>query len=103
MLAPNVSANCPALLVTPLMPPPWLLNEPLAPLLGAAKLTLTPGTTLPNGSVTVATSAFVNAVLTVALWPVPEVTAIVSLVVWAVFVRLKLAGLVAPTAVAVTI
>jgi hypothetical protein len=51
--------------------------------------------------VTVATSGFANAVLTVALCPPPLVAARFAAAP-AVFVRLKLAGVVAPVAVAVT-
>ena len=72
MLALNVSDNCPALLVVPPIVPVVLLNEPLAPLPGAVNVTLVPATTLPNESVTVATSAFANAVLTVAIGPSPK-------------------------------
>ncbi len=45
----------------------------LAPLAGPAKVTVTLGTGLPKASVTVATSGLAKAVLTVALWPDPEV------------------------------
>jgi hypothetical protein len=47
-------------------------NVALAPLLGALKVTDAPETGLPNASVTWATSALANAVLTVADWPPPE-------------------------------
>ena len=48
MLALNASETWPALLVVPLMPPLELLNAPPGPPLGAAKVTFTPATKLPN-------------------------------------------------------
>ena len=102
VLAVKISDNWPALLVTPLTVP-LPANEPLAPLPGADNVTLTPGTGLPNESVTSATSGLAKAVLTVVLWPAPDATAMVSPVVLAVFVNAKLAELVATVAVAVTV
>ena len=52
-------------------------NVPLAPLEGAAKVTVTPLIALPFWSLTVASSAVANAVLTVALWGVPTVAVMV--------------------------
>ncbi len=77
-------------------------NRPLAPAAGAVKVTETPITPLPSLSVTVATSGFVNAVLTAALCPPPLVAARFAAAP-AVFVRLKLAGVAAPEAEAVTV
>ena len=48
-------------------------NVPLAPEAGAVKVTLAPETGLPLASVTVATSGLLNALLTWALWPPPDV------------------------------
>ena len=55
-----------------------LAKVPLAPLVGAANVTTTPLTGLLPASVTVTTRGAANAVLTVALWGVPDVTAIVA-------------------------
>ena len=49
----------------------------MAPLAGAVKVTVTPGTGLPKASVTVATSGLAKAVLTVAVCPDPEFAVIV--------------------------
>src|SRR5262249_57194173 len=72
----------------------------LAPLAGAANVTLTPGTGLLYWSRTVATSGLAKAVLTVALWPEPDVTTMWSAAP-AVLVSLKLAGV--PTSLAVAV
>jgi len=71
---------------------------PLAPDAGAVNVTVTPLVGVPP-VVTVATSGFVNAVLTVVLCPDPLVTTIATT---PVFVRPKLAGVVAPETEAVT-
>jgi hypothetical protein len=82
--------------VAVLLPP---AKVPLAPLAGAVKVTTTPLVGDPP-VVTVATRGAANAVLTTALCGVPLVAVIVSA---AVFVRLKLAAVETPTAVAVTV
>jgi hypothetical protein len=75
-------------------------NVPLAPVPGAVNVTVTPLVGDPF-VFTVATSGFANAVLTVALCPDPLVAVIVTTGT-AAFVRLKLAGAVAPVTEAVT-
>src|SRR2546421_11973457 len=55
-----------------------LLKVPLAPLPGAAKVTLAPDTGLPKASLTVTTSGAAKAVVTVALWGVPDVAAMLA-------------------------
>jgi hypothetical protein len=88
-----------ALVVAVFVPP---AKVPLAPVCaGAEKVTVTPLAGDPF-EVTVATRGFANAALTVALWGVPLV-AVIVVVAAAVFVRLKLAGVVAPEVVAVTV
>src|SRR5205807_2402329 len=64
---------------------------PLAPLPGAAKVTEAPGTRLLNASLTVACNAVAKVALTVALWGVPAVAAMLAGVP-ALLVKLKLAG-----------
>jgi hypothetical protein len=76
-------------------------NRPLALVDGAVKVTETPLAGDPL-EVTVATNGFVNAVLTVALCPPPLVAAMAMVGALAVFVKAKLAGVVAPVAEAVT-
>ncbi len=76
-------------------------NSPLAPVAGAVKVTETPLAGVPL-EVTVAANGFANAVLTVALCPAPLV-AVMAMVGAAVFVKAKLAGVVAPDAEAVTL
>jgi hypothetical protein len=76
-------------------------NVPLAPVTGAVKVTATPLVGDPP-VVTVATRGAANAVLTIALCGVPLVAVIVSTAA-PVFVRLKSAPGVTPTAVAVTV
>ncbi len=61
----------PEAFVTAVLTPP--ANVPLAPLPGAAKVTVTPLTPLPNESFTVACSCVANAVLIEALCGVPAV------------------------------
>ena len=78
------------------------LNVPLAPVPGAAKVTLTPLTGLLPESFTVACSGVVNAALIVALCGVPAVAAMLAADP-AVFVRLKLAGVLTPATLAVTV
>ena len=77
-------------------------KEALGPLPGAANVTLTPDTGLLNWSRTVATRGLAKAVLTVVLWPEPDVTTML-LAAPAVFVRLNEAGVPTPLAVAVTL
>src|SRR5205823_3830432 len=75
----------PAASVTAVEPPGKLTPAPLA---GPANVTLTPGTGLPNGSVTFATSRLTNPVVTVVDWPVPE-SAATAAAAPAVLVRLN--------------
>jgi hypothetical protein len=77
-------------------------NVPLAPALGAVKVTLTPETGLPPLSFTVACKAVANAVLIVALCGVPAV-AVMLAAAPAVLVSEKLAVGVTPTAAALTV
>ena len=80
-----------------------LVKAPLAPLPGGAKVTLTPGITLPEASLTTALSAVAKAVLTVALWVLPAVT-VIDATAPGLLVRLKVVlGLLPPAAVAVTV
>jgi hypothetical protein len=75
-LAVNAGATAiplvPVITLAPADPP---ANVPLAPLVGAAKITVTPLTGFPLPSVMVACSAVANAVLTVALCGVPPLAA----------------------------
>jgi hypothetical protein len=75
---------------------------PLAPVVGAVNVTTTPPTGFEFLSNTVATRGAANAVSIVALCGVPLV-AVIDAGVPAVFVRLKLAGVVTPATVAVTV
>jgi hypothetical protein len=84
--------------VAVLLPP---ANVPLAPVVGAAKVTTTPLVGDPP-VVTVATNGAANAVLINVLCGVPLVAVIVSTAA-PVFVRLKLAGVGTPAAAAVTV
>jgi len=79
-----------------------LLKLPLAPLPGAANVTLTPGTGLPYWSVTVISSGLLKPWATVALWLAPAVAAM-PLAAAAVFVSLNDVGVLTPVAVAVTL
>ena len=72
------------------MTPPAKL--PLAPVLGALNVTVTPATGFPPASFTVATNGAANAVLIVALCGVPLVAVILAAVP-VVFVSEKFAGL----------
>ena len=72
MLALTLALAWPLLFVTTTVPPG---KPPLATLTDTANVTLTLGTALLKTSRTVATSGFVNAVVTVALWLAPEATA----------------------------
>src|SRR5215472_15074421 len=90
----------PLALVVAVFAPP--ANVPLAPLAGAANVTITPLTALPPESFTVAWSCIANAVLTVALCGVPAV-AVIEAAVPAVLVNEKLAGAATPATVAVTV
>jgi len=77
-------------------------NLPLAPLAGAVNVTVTPLNGLLLASFTVACSAVPYAVLTTALCGVPAVAAMLAAEP-AVLVRLKLAGVVTPATVAITV
>jgi hypothetical protein len=68
-----------------------MLRVAVAPVLGTAYVTVTPGTGLPNVSVTVTRSGFAYAVLTGALCGVAVLAAVTALGTPAVFVRLKVA------------
>ncbi len=72
-----------------------------APPSGEVNVTDTPDTGLPPESFTMATSGFVKAVLTAALWPLPLLTAIVAAAP-AVLVSVNVAD-VAPGTEAVTL
>jgi len=76
-------------------------NVPLAPLVGAAKVTVAPLTGLLFESLTVAWSAVAKAVPMAALCGVPPV-ALMERTAGAVFVRLNDALLVAPATLATT-
>src|SRR2546428_792774 len=60
------------------MLPVLLLNVPLAPLLGAAKVTEGFGTRLLSGVRTVTNIGLARAVLTAALWPEPEASVVAA-------------------------
>jgi hypothetical protein len=77
------------------------VKVPLAPLPGAANVTDAPFTGLLLSSIAVACSVVANAVPTVALCGVP-IVAVIDAAVPALFVKLKLAGVDAPTTLAVT-
>ena len=85
--------------VAVLAPP---VNVPLAPVLGAANVTITPLTGLPPASFAVACSAVAKAALITALCGVPAV-AVIELGAPAVFVKEKFAGVATPGAVAITV
>jgi hypothetical protein len=77
-------------------------NVALAPLPGAVNVTVAPLTGFELASVTVACSAVPKAVLTDVLCPLPAVLAMANGGP-AIFVRLKLAGALAPGVLAVTV
>jgi hypothetical protein len=78
------------------------LKLPLAPVPGAVKVTVTPLTALLLASFTVACSPLVNTLFTAVLWPDPALA--VTLAGGAVvLVKLKLAGVVTPVTLAVTV
>src|SRR5258708_22517056 len=83
----------PCALVTAVFTPP--ANVPLAPLVGAVNVTVTPFTGLLDASLTVACSCVANAVLMVALWGVPAVAVILAGAL-ARLVSEKLAGVETP-------
>ena len=62
----------PLALVTAVVVAVELAKVPEAPVPGAVKVTVAPGTGLPKPSLTKATSGLVKAVPTVADWPEPE-------------------------------
>jgi hypothetical protein len=78
------------------------LNVALAPLPGAVNVTVTPLNTFPPLSLTVACSAVVNAVLTAVFCGVPAVARMLAGAP-ALFVKLKLADVVTPDTLAVTL
>ena len=82
--------------VVTLVDPP---KVPLAPLPGAANVTVIPLNGWPPESSTVACSAVANAVFTVALCGVPAL----AMMLTGVLVRLKLAGVATPDTLAVTV
>src|ERR1700688_317826 len=91
----------PLAFVTAVFTPP--ANVPLAPVCaGAVNVTVTPLPGLLPESFTVACSAVVNAVLIVALCGVPAVAAMLAADP-AVFVRVKLAVVLTPATLAVTV
>jgi hypothetical protein len=99
LFAVNVGAVAtPLLFVVTVAEPP---KVPLAPVPGAAKVTLTPLTGLLLASFTVAFMAVANAAPMAALWGVPAVAATLDAGP-GVFVRLKLAGVLTPTTLAAT-
>jgi hypothetical protein len=78
------------------------LNSALAPLPGAVNVTVAPLTRFPNPSLTVTCRAAAKAVFTGVLWGVPLVATRLAGAP-AVLVRLKLAGVATPAALAVTV
>ena len=101
MLAVKTAAVAtPEALVMDVLTPP--ANMPLAPLVGAVNVTVTPLTGLFDASFTVACSAVVNAVLTVELCGVPAVAEMLDAAP-ARLVREKLAGVETPDTEAVTV
>ena len=77
-------------------------NVPVAPVAGAVKVTVTPPTTLLLASLTIACKAVANTVLTLVLCGVP-VVAVMLAAAPAVLVKLKLAGVLTPATVAVSV
>src|SRR5260221_8529655 len=101
LLAVKIAAVAtPCALVTAVLTPP--ANVPLAPLVGAVKVTVTPFTGLLDASLTVACSCVANAVLMVALWGVPAVAMILAGAL-ARLVSEKFAGVETPVTEAVTL
>jgi hypothetical protein len=78
------------------------LKLPLAPLPGAVNVTIAPLTALPPASLTVACRAVAKAVPSAALCGVPAL-AVMLAAAPAVLVRLKLAGVAIPAALADTV
>ena len=101
-LAVNGAVATPVLAVAIVIVAVPFENVPLAPLAGAVNVTCTPLIGLLLPSVTLACSAVVNAVFTVALCEAPAVAAIFAAPP-GMFVRLKLAGVVTPGTLAVTV
>ena len=100
LLAVNVpEVATPLAFVVAVFPP---VNVPLAPLPGAANVTVAPETAFPPESLTVATSGAANTVPSVALCPPPLVGAIL-LGGPGVLVKAKFAGVATPPTVAVTV
>jgi hypothetical protein len=102
LLAVNAGAVATPLLLVVAVAVDEPLKAPLAPLLGAVNVTLTPLTGLFPESLTVAWSAVANAVLTTVLCGVPAV-AVTLAGEPGLFVRLKLAGAATPDTLAVTV
>ena len=100
MAVKTTDVATPAAFVVAAFTPP--AKDPLAPLPGAVKVTVTPLTGLFPESVTVAASCVAKAVLIAELCGVPPVAAI-DAADPTVFVSAKLAGVPAPGAVAVTV
>jgi hypothetical protein len=101
LLAVKIAAVAtPLAFVTAVFTPP--ANVPLAPLPGAANVTVTPLTGLFPASFTVACNCTANAVLIVALCGVP-VVAVMLAAAPARLVKEKFAGLATPVTVAVTV
>src|SRR5262249_38119069 len=78
------------------------LNDALAPVDGAVKVTATPAIGFDNASVTFACNALPNAVPTVALCGLPACT-VTDCAEPALLVKLKLAGVATPATEAVTL
>ena len=68
------------------LPPAQVAKVPEAPLEGAPKVTLTPGTGLPNWSTSRTSSCVAKAALVGALWLLPATMVMLSFVVLAVTV-----------------
>jgi hypothetical protein len=100
-LAVNVAdVATPLALVTAVFTPPAKL--PLAPVLGAVNVTVTPTTGFPPASFTVATNGAANAVSIAALCGVPLV-AVMLAGVPVRFVSEKFTGVATPATLAVTV
>ena len=102
--AVNVGAATPlaSVATAAVFSPPFPLNVPLAPLVGAVNVTVTPGTGFPPLSFTVACNGEAKAVVMVAFWGVPPVAVIVAGAP-TVFVSENVAGVAIPVTVPVTL
>ena len=101
MLAVRAGAVATPLLLVTAVAVAEPLNEALAPLAGAVKVTVTPFIGLLPASVTVACKAVAKAVFTAALCGVPAVAVMPA--GDAVLFRVKLAGVPTPATLAVTV